>query len=215
MHLSTIGLHMRKPLKEIQFWLKWLSVEWFILLGIGLHRLVGLNKKFLQMPWIIWICFPAQALISFPYAYCTVLWRKAYFWNRSCTYVEIRLSGIHATWIPLSLLLSVLWGTSIFKCFLLLGCTFIGFNCSGLSNTLWFVSGTVPFWRLVGGSCQGCLWSNCLVSSLEQHLLHSFGNFTSWIPSCHFQWIEGYILSNVDCKKTFCSSCFNCNITVT
>lgn len=43
MHLSTTGLHMRKPLKEIRFWLKWLSVEWFILLGIGLHRLVEIE----------------------------------------------------------------------------------------------------------------------------------------------------------------------------
>jgi len=86
-----------------------------------------------------------------------------------------------------------------------LDCGIMGFNCSGLSNTLWIVLGTVSFRRLVGGSCQGCLWSNCLVSNLEQHLLHSFGNFTFWIPSCHFQWIEGYVLANVDCKKTFCS----------
>lgn len=81
-------------------------------------------------------------------------------------------------------------------------CGIIGFNWSGLSNTHWFVLGTVSIRRLVGGSCQGCLWSNCLVSNLEQHLLHSFGNFTSWIPSCYFQWIEGYVLANVDGKKT-------------
>lgn len=48
-----------------------------------------------------------------------VLWREAYFWNWSCTYVEIRLSWIHITWIPLSLLLSILRGTSIFKYFIL------------------------------------------------------------------------------------------------